>query len=546
MGYACEPGFNDNTTLPPPEFYDLPRIALIRRGGPTNDDACTFRTKILNAQANNSIGALIYNNPGATALDGATAKLDATDPLEIPGMLISYDDGIMLRTFLQQTQDIGTVDFFNRVRVNMALSKKRAVIWEFVLIVVVILLAILIIVSVVLHCRLYALRQRIRMDALARGADVLPNGNIRMRKVTIDKAILDELPVRVYEQSPAAQASTTESTTRQENGSGTGGQNSKDGQQPQGQSTASSSQAVTGRPASLTRTSSSKGSFSSKSVRSLKAMTAATILNSSTNAVSAVPASSSPVLDEITSDTCAVCLDEFTEGEEIRTLPCHHEFHCECIDPWLTRKSSTCPLCKYDCLPQTTEEAQGRGEDANIVLPNDRLIEFVMGPDWVAARVLRGHNGNNFVDRVGHAFGSFYDRLRRRPVRPFPGPTVVDSSLYRASSPNQRVVLDEHGQVPLQLITPRGVSNAPVSSSSSGLSSRSQIVVVSVPAPVPNTVSAPVPVPVSASTSASASVSAPVSNTVSPKPEVESQVVVDIPTSSPQDHGHCPTSNVLK
>ncbi|KAG0261590.1 hypothetical protein BG011_000879 [Mortierella polycephala] len=389
MGYACEPGLNDNTTLPSPEFYDLPRIALIRRGGPTNDDACTFRTKILNAQANNSIGALIYNNPGTTALDGATAKLDATDPLEIPGMLISYDDGIMLRTFLQQTQDIGTVDFFNRVRVSMALSKRRPVVWEFVLIVVVILLAILIIVSVVLHCRLYALRQRIRMDALARGADVLPNGNIRMRKVTIDKAILDELPVRVYQQSPAAQALTTEPTTHQDNGSGTGGQ-----------SIASSSQAVTGRPATLTRTSSAKGSISSKSVRSLKAMTAATFLNSSTNAVSAQPASSSPVLDEITSDTCAVCLDEFAEGEEIRTLPCHHEFHCECIDPWLTRKSSTCPLCKYDCLPQTTEEAQGRGEDANIIMPSDRLIEFIMGPDWVAARILRGHNGNNFVDRA--------------------------------------------------------------------------------------------------------------------------------------------------
>lgn len=46
--------------------------------------------------------------------------------------------------------------------------------------------------------------------------------------------------------------------------------------------------------------------------------------------------------------TCAVCLCEFQEGEELRTLPaCRHSFHVLCIDVWLYSHSS-CPICRSD------------------------------------------------------------------------------------------------------------------------------------------------------------------------------------------------------
>uniref|UniRef100_A0A5B6ZHF8 RING-type E3 ubiquitin transferase n=2 Tax=Davidia involucrata TaxID=16924 RepID=A0A5B6ZHF8_DAVIN len=42
---------------------------------------------------------------------------------------------------------------------------------------------------------------------------------------------------------------------------------------------------------------------------------------------------------------CSVCLEQVNVGELIRSLPCLHQFHSNCIDPWL-RQQGTCPVCK--------------------------------------------------------------------------------------------------------------------------------------------------------------------------------------------------------
>jgi len=43
---------------------------------------------------------------------------------------------------------------------------------------------------------------------------------------------------------------------------------------------------------------------------------------------------------------CAICLNEFDEGDTIRNLAnCGHTFHKSCIDLWLLRRAD-CPLCK--------------------------------------------------------------------------------------------------------------------------------------------------------------------------------------------------------
>ena len=41
---------------------------------------------------------------------------------------------------------------------------------------------------------------------------------------------------------------------------------------------------------------------------------------------------------------CSICTENFAAQEDVRILPCKHEFHRSCIDPWLVKQSTKCPL----------------------------------------------------------------------------------------------------------------------------------------------------------------------------------------------------------
>ena len=51
------------------------------------------------------------------------------------------------------------------------------------------------------------------------------------------------------------------------------------------------------------------------------------------------------VVDNGTGATCAVCIEDYESGDELRALDCGHAFHKDCIDPWLITKRACCPVC---------------------------------------------------------------------------------------------------------------------------------------------------------------------------------------------------------
>ncbi|KAH8820514.1 hypothetical protein F5884DRAFT_52409 [Xylogone sp. PMI_703] len=71
---------------------------------------------------------------------------------------------------------------------------------------------------------------------------------------------------------------------------------------------------------------------------------------------------------------CSICTEDFVAGEDVRVLPCKHKYHPACIDPWLLNVSGTCPLCRLDLRPETSQAEGAEGaENAEGAAQNGEL-----------------------------------------------------------------------------------------------------------------------------------------------------------------------------
>lgn len=85
-----------------------------------------------------------------------------------------------------------------------------------------------------------------------------------------------------------------------------------------------------------------------ESTRSTKALENAELLSSSivipiatpTNANASATSTATSTRPDEFDDACVICLDEFALGDQVRKLPCGHEYHCECIGKMTHEKES--------------------------------------------------------------------------------------------------------------------------------------------------------------------------------------------------------------
>lgn len=157
---------------------------------------------------------------------------------------------------------------------------------------------------------------------------------------------------------------------------------------------------------------------SERSTRSGKALENAAALASASNPSrrASLVATTGGTSGDLSDAMCVICLDEFSAGETVRQLPCGHEYHCECIgmfycnlitytqkhslcvipvDPWLTVKSASCPLCKHDCsldIPGNTEQPENdhtsnnsNSEHQQLQPPPPAAFGPTMSPEQVEA-----------------------------------------------------------------------------------------------------------------------------------------------------------------
>ena len=47
-------------------------------------------------------------------------------------------------------------------------------------------------------------------------------------------------------------------------------------------------------------------------------------------------------------EKCSICMTDMDVGNEACELPCNHNFHSECIEPWLKQYNYKCPICRKE------------------------------------------------------------------------------------------------------------------------------------------------------------------------------------------------------
>lgn len=92
-------------------------------------------------------------------------------------------------------------------------------------------------------------------------------------------------------------------------------------------------------------------------------------------------------------ETCAICVEDFKEGDRLRVLPCDHSFHIKCIDEWLVNHSDLCPLCKARVPGDQSESQEAR---TGVLDSSDTTSSEVPGRSSAEERLLPFSGGQSY------------------------------------------------------------------------------------------------------------------------------------------------------
>ncbi|KAJ1835502.1 hypothetical protein LPJ63_001054 [Coemansia sp. RSA 2711] len=302
------------------------RVALI-----PDDGDCPIQAKVAQAQYDGAVGAVVYNSTLSTPdmLAALHTQLNSHRPT-IPVMVVDNEYGETLRLEVATLLEEAWTSNSDRFRAIFASifpedDNEHLSVWEITLISLVVLLGLGFGASLFFHM---SPRRRRALDRRLRGNGL---GDSSKRIETLPSCALDRLILRTVTQDDVQYLSAC--TTPLD---------------------------VILKPGSRNRSIRSGASTSSgcsgceKHPSADSDDTGSTLGSDRCACTDTQDGSADPALKGLIA-TCIVCIDDFVVGSKMRILPCGHNFHIECIDPWLTSKSSLCPLCKHDARSVLTD-----------------------------------------------------------------------------------------------------------------------------------------------------------------------------------------------
>ncbi|CAO3635237.1 unnamed protein product [Cunninghamella echinulata] len=353
----------NTTKLIPVLLSNQPKIALVRQGG------CSMTDKALYSQQDGAIAAIIYST---VPFDGNInwAQAVVTSGITIPVYFVDSEVGLSLLNQLQQPNQVyetpNNVTFQNALKVILypAIGGFPNA-WEFTLLIVVGLLAISFLVSVGMHWHLWRIRRRQRRQYITG-----PTYD-SMNKHLIDPNYLNTFPTRIIgnNHSPINNSISKDSCNNSNINSnehygessdnhGSSSCNGNNNFNNDGNDNARNEFIFCQPSISNLRTEralENAEALAATIVHPKHTSRAPSIKNNSlpTNSISPegcndkntnstdtsydntidnndIPTGTNNVQNE-TQESCVICLDEYTNGENVRRLPCGHEYHVECI-----------------------------------------------------------------------------------------------------------------------------------------------------------------------------------------------------------------------